>query len=100
MVASASTTATLPAGAGEESHLKGYPLVLVCGRGEQVKMAYLSDISADGEARYRSADNKLALVVARDKTVGSPMTVPEGSVCLDKTLDQLRDEGRTIEALQ
>ena len=63
-------------------------------------MGYLSDISAEGEARYRSADNKLVLIVAPDGAVASPMTVPEGGVCLDKTLDQLRDEGRTIDALQ
>ena len=79
-------------------HLKGFPLALVCGQGQQVRMPYLSDMSTHGDATYRSAESKLALKVTTEGEAKTALTVVGRSVCLGRTLAQYREAGRAVES--
>ena len=81
-----------------EEHLKGFPLAILCGHNGQIDLAYLGRISVDGTATYTSAVGQRVLTITADGPAEAAVQTASGSECIGKTLEVLRNEGRTVEA--
>lgn len=91
-----SASGTTPALA--EHVLGSLPLAIICERGSTKKLGYLAEIDKDGSATYLSANGRLALTVTPEGILKSPVDISLGSSCDGRTIEELRIDGKLIDA--
>ena len=89
------TACSALAQATDEKILK-YPMAISCERDGALRFGYLSEIRTDGSAAYHSVDGRRAAQL-NTKGVLEPLTPMKPTGCIGKSLEELRDEGRTVE---
>ena len=93
-------TGTLPA-AGHALAQTGsgaFPLIVSCSDAGTDRFFYLSTLRPDGTAVYLSPDNIAATITSSG--AASRIQTEGNGTCTDKTVDQLRADGQTYDAVQ
>ena len=76
------------------------PIAIVCERGARATYGYLSEIKEDGSALYQSMDRRRSVIVTADGIVEPTTGMAPGNTCFGKSIDDLRKDGKTIEAVR
>jgi hypothetical protein len=71
------------------------PAAIICTVSGRSFIGYLASVDADGTARYIALDGGVALVVAEGRF--QPTVTMKAGDCAKRTVEDLRDSGKTIE---
>ena len=89
----------LATGAVAQTFPSNLPMVVVCysPQDQSWRVGYLYRVNPKGDAIYLAADGKLGAAVSAEGRVLAPTNRPAGLDCYDKTLDELRANGRVMD---
>ena len=85
--------------ASAQPNVKDFPLAIVCERDDEAIIGHLHKFDKDGNAIYMSVDGRRALRTVEGKFENLPGVNLKGT-CVGKTIQELRAEGMTVDAVK
>jgi hypothetical protein len=83
-----------------ETIFEKWPIVIACERGQTTIVGYLSIVKEDGSAIYRTTGARRSIVVTANGKIQKTAGASEGLSCVGRSIEELREKGKTFNAIQ